>query len=113
MALGFAYRGSCRVFGRRQVSVCWDYRTQQSRLELTMSQTNWIGAFIAVGFIAYIIAKGQLTGYLQILGLASGIQSVSTNPLNVGANSQGWSSATAGEQSGIPIEPLGSASPVL
>jgi hypothetical protein len=34
-----------------------------------MSQTNWIGAFIAIGFIAYIIARGQLTGYLQILGL--------------------------------------------
>ena len=35
----------------------------------TVSQTNWIGAFIAVGFIAYIIMRGQLTGYLQVLGL--------------------------------------------
>jgi hypothetical protein len=34
-----------------------------------VSQTNWIGAFIAVGFIAYIIMRGQLTGYLQVLGL--------------------------------------------
>jgi len=34
-----------------------------------MSQTDWIGAFIAIGFIAFIIAKGQLTGYLTILGL--------------------------------------------
>lgn len=34
-----------------------------------MSQTNWIAAFIAVGFIAYIVARGQLTGYLQVLGL--------------------------------------------
>jgi len=34
-----------------------------------MSQTNWIGAFIAVGFIAFIIARGELTGYLQVLGL--------------------------------------------
>jgi hypothetical protein len=36
-----------------------------------MSQTDWIGAFIAAGFIAYIVAKGQLTGYLQVLGLAN------------------------------------------
>jgi hypothetical protein len=34
-----------------------------------MSQTNWIGAFIAIGFIAFIIARGELTGYLQVLGL--------------------------------------------
>lgn len=37
-----------------------------------MSQTNWIGAFIAVGFIAYIIAKGQLPGYLTVLGIQMG-----------------------------------------
>lgn len=35
-----------------------------------MSQTNWIGAFIAVGFIAFIIARGQLPGYLQVLGIS-------------------------------------------
>jgi hypothetical protein len=34
-----------------------------------MSQTDWIAAFILVGFIAFIIARGQLPGYLNVLGL--------------------------------------------
>jgi hypothetical protein len=34
-----------------------------------MSQTNWIGAFIVVGFVAFIIARKQLPGYLSVLGI--------------------------------------------
>ena len=34
-----------------------------------MSQTNWIGAYIIIGFIVYVIARGQLPGYLNVLGL--------------------------------------------
>lgn len=33
-----------------------------------MSQTNWIAAFIVVGFISYIVAKGQLPGYMSVIG---------------------------------------------
>jgi hypothetical protein len=35
-----------------------------------MSQTNWIAAFIGIGFIAFIIARGELSGYLNVLGIA-------------------------------------------
>lgn len=35
-----------------------------------MSQTNWIAAYIVIGFITFVIARGQLNGYLSVLGLA-------------------------------------------
>jgi hypothetical protein len=67
MALGFVATHRYRVPCRREVSFNRNSVTRQSRY--VMSQTNWIGAFIAVGFLAYIIARGQLPGYLQVLGL--------------------------------------------
>lgn len=36
-----------------------------------MDQTNWIGAFIVVGFVCYVIANNQLPGYLDVLGIDS------------------------------------------
>jgi len=68
MALGCSVTHRGCLSGRRQVSERWHNGARQS-WHVTMSQTNWIGAFIAIGFIAYIIARGQLTGYLQVLGL--------------------------------------------
>jgi len=37
-----------------------------------MNQSNWIGAILVVGFVAYIIANNQLPGYLDVLGLSKG-----------------------------------------
>jgi hypothetical protein len=34
-----------------------------------MSQTNWIAAFFILGFIVYIVVKGQLPQYEQVIGI--------------------------------------------
>jgi hypothetical protein len=34
-----------------------------------MSQTNWIAAFLVIGFIVYITVKGQLPQYRQVVGI--------------------------------------------
>lgn len=35
-----------------------------------MSQTNAIAAFLGVGFIVYIIARGQFFDYLDVVGIS-------------------------------------------
>lgn len=34
-----------------------------------MSQSNWIGAFLVIGFLVYITAKGQLPAYRAVVGI--------------------------------------------
>lgn len=34
-----------------------------------MNQTNWIAAFLIMGFIVFVIVKGQLPQYRAIVGV--------------------------------------------
>jgi hypothetical protein len=34
-----------------------------------MSQSNWIAAYLLIGFIVYVTVRGQLPAYVEILGL--------------------------------------------
>lgn len=34
-----------------------------------MSQTNWIAAFLLIGFVVYVVAKGQLPQYRAVVGV--------------------------------------------
>ena len=34
-----------------------------------MSQTNWIAAFLLIGFAVYVIAKGQIQQVESIVGI--------------------------------------------
>lgn len=34
-----------------------------------MSQTNWIAAYLLLGFIVYVIAKGQVQQFEKIIGI--------------------------------------------
>jgi hypothetical protein len=34
-----------------------------------MSQSNWIAAYLLIGFIVYVTVRGQLPAYAEILGL--------------------------------------------
>lgn len=34
-----------------------------------MSQTNWIAAYLLIGFIVYVVIKGQLPQYRQVFGV--------------------------------------------
>lgn len=34
-----------------------------------MSQTNWIAAFLVIGFIVFITVKGQLPQYRAVVGI--------------------------------------------
>jgi type IV secretory pathway TrbL component len=45
-----------------------------------MNQSNWIGAILVIGFVAYIIANNQLPGYLDVLGLSSAASNATSNP---------------------------------
>lgn len=60
-----------------------------------MNQTNWIAAYLLIGFVVYVTVKGQLSQYLQVLGLGGG---TSTTP-------QAPASASTSSPFGIPSLP--------
>jgi hypothetical protein len=33
-----------------------------------MSQTSWIAGYLLIGFIVYVVVKGQLPQYRQVIG---------------------------------------------
>lgn len=34
-----------------------------------MGQTNWIGAYLLIGFVVWIVVKGELPQYRQVIGI--------------------------------------------
>jgi hypothetical protein len=34
-----------------------------------MSQTSWIAGFLLIGFIVYVVVKGQLPQYREVVGI--------------------------------------------
>ncbi len=35
----------------------------------SLSQTDWIAAYLLIGFIVYVVVKGQLPQYRQVIGI--------------------------------------------
>lgn len=44
-----------------------------------MNQSSTIAAFLLIGFLVYITARGQLTSYLQVIGLVGGASTSGSN----------------------------------
>jgi len=43
-----------------------------------MSQSSVIAAFLLIGFLVFITARGQLPAYLSVLGISTAVQSGSS-----------------------------------